>query len=248
MAVAQKAQDRSIPMIAIATSDKIQLGRPFVFRHMLASNTSADLLVRGVAQLKLSKISTVTTIHDGMLAFKESFKEKVGFPVVDDVEVEYSETDFRKIALPMIRKKPDGIFIGLLPPQAALFAKAIRSLGYRGELFASNQIDMPSELKAGGEYFNGLWFSRDGEERNATFETEYERRYGAPPATFALNGHDVATMIIAGLQTSNLLEHLNSIKDFHGLLGTYSVLESRSFSIPGSLWVIKEGNAVPSRM
>lgn len=246
LAVAQKAQDRSLPMIAIATSDLIQKDRPFIYRHMLSPVISAELLVAEVSRRKLSTVAAVTTIHDGMLAFKQSFATKLDMALVDDVQVESGETDFRGIALSLIRKKPSGIFIGLMPPLAGLFARSIRSLGFKGELFASNQIDMPSEFKSAGAAFDGLWFSRDGASRESEFEKQYRERYKEDPATFALNGYDVGVMLKDGLHSENLVNYLSALSNFKGALGTYGANSDRSFSIPGSLWKLSGG--VPSPM
>ncbi len=250
LAVAKKAQDRSIPMVSIATSDLIQKDKPYVFRHMLASDRSAKILVEEVNRLSLKQISTVATLHDGMLAFRNAFKSAlaesaVGIATLEDVEVESSETDLRSIALSIMRKKPEGIFIGLMAPQASLFAKAIRGLGYKGELFASNQVDMPSEFKNGGQSFDGLWFSRDGQSRDNYFETKFELKFGFAPATFALNGFDVGKMIVEGLKkdqkAAGLVNHLTKLNDFKGVLGTYGVKPDRSFNVPGSLWIMANG-------
>jgi ABC-type branched-subunit amino acid transport system substrate-binding protein len=210
---------------------------------MLSSVVSAELLEGEVRRRGLTSIAAVTTIHDGMLAFKDSFIARLATPPIADVQVESGESDFKAIALSLHRKRPAGIFIGLLPPQAALFARAIRALGYKGELFASNQIDMPSELVAGGKAFDGLWFSRDGAKRDPWFLTRYQERYKGVPATFALNGYDVGVMIRTGSKEGDLVQYLTNLTHFKGALGTYSAKSDRTFSIPGSLWTLSDGVA-----
>ena len=246
LAVASKAQERGIPMIAIATSDLIQKDKPNVFRHMLSPNTSARLLEEEVQRRGLSSVSAVTTTHDGMIAFKESFAARLKHPLVDDVLVDASETDLKPVAMSLLRKRPSGIFIGLMPPQAALFARAIRGMGYKGELFAATQIDMPSEFVSGGASFEGLWFARDGATRDPEFLERYRAKYQETPATFALNGYDVGLMIREGITSENLVNHLTKLAHFKGALGTYGANPDRAFSLPGSLWQISNG--VPKQL
>jgi len=66
LAVAQKAQDRAISMVAIATSDAIQKDRPYVFRHMLSSNRTAELILPEIQRRLLKRIALISTTHDGM--------------------------------------------------------------------------------------------------------------------------------------------------------------------------------------
>lgn len=245
LAVAQKSQDRGIPMIAIATSDKIEEGKPLVFRHMTPSSTMARLIVSEIRRRSISKVTTITTIHDGMLAFQKAFEKEFNAEILSKEEVAPDESDFRTVALNIVRRKPEAVFITLMPPQASLFAHAVRGLGYKGELFAANQLDDESERKAAGKAFEGLVFVRDGERNREEFSKLYAEKFKIKQDNFAGNGYDVGLLIKKGLESGDLVKSIGSTKDFKGALGVYSIFPNRSFDVPGALWTVHDSTPQP---
>jgi branched-chain amino acid transport system substrate-binding protein len=240
LAIAQKAQDRKIPLISIATSDLIQKDRPYVFRHMMSSQKTGEILANEAKKEGLTKIAAVTTTHDGMIAFREGFRKAYGKDFFLSEEVAPGDTDLRALALKINRANPDSVYIVLLSPQASIFAKLMRGFGYKGKFFSANQIDLQAEIQAGGEAFENLWFTRDGNLHDSFFQQKYIAQYQKEPDNFALNGFDVATALCLAIDSKDILGYLNNLKDFHGTLGTYSMTPERAFDVPGSLWIIKK--------
>lgn len=227
--------------ISIATSDKIQTGKRFIFRSMASAHSITAPLAAESERLGLKSIVSVTTIHDGMFAYRDAFEAKRGQPYLKKLEVNPGDTDLSSIALQAQTVRPDGVFITLLPPQAAIFARHIRKIGYRGQLFAANQIESPAELKAAGEAFDGLWYAREGSAASATFDSKLSKRFPEEETIFSANGYDAARLLTAALDTPDPRETLEKMNKYQGALGSVTTLDDHSFTSDVRLMVVKGG-------
>ncbi len=245
LAVADLLERAKKPTIALGSTDKIQSGRSYIFRSMPSSSEITKPLVEESARRKLNTIGSVSTQHDGMLANRDAFAAQRGASYIKQVAVNPDENDFRALSTQLHAANPDGIFVTLMPPQASLFAKQIRQLGYKGELFATNQVESPDEIRAAGNAFDGLWFAREGSKDSAQFYSSLARRYPDGSTTFAPLGYDAARILAFGLSTAAPADTIASLKDFPGALGRISTKPNRSFDGPMQLVVVRGGAVSP---
>ncbi len=241
LAVADMLERAKKTTIALGSTDKIQAGRQHIFRSMPSSSEATKPLVEEAARRRLQAIASVSTQHDGMLANRDAFAAQRGASFVREIAVNPGDSDFRALATKLHAAKPDAVFLTLMPPQASLFARQLRELGYRGELFATNQVESPDEIKAAGPAFNGLWYSREGGPGSEGFFREISRRYPDGSLMFAYLGYDAARMLGAALKASDPSGAVAALRDFPGALGPITTKPDHSIDGPMQLMVIRDG-------
>ncbi len=227
--------------ISIATSDKIQTGKKFVFRNMAAATAIAKPLSEEAHRTGLKQVVSITTIHDGMFAYRDAFESAFGSPFVQKIEVAPAEADMKAYALQAKHANAGGVFITLLPPQSSMFSREIRALGYAKPLFASNQIETPDELKSAGTAFEGLWYAREGSEGSRSIDAELAKRFPDGKTIFAPNGYDTAAILGLALSAPDPRGYVENLKGFSGAQGTLSTLPDHSFDIPVRLMIVRQG-------
>ena len=245
LAVADLLERAKKPTIALGSTDKIQAGRSYIFRSMPSASEITKPLVEESARRNLNTIGSVSTQHDGMLANRDAFAAQRGAGYIKQVAVNPDESDFRALSTQLHAANPEGIFVTLMPPQASLFAKQIRQLGYKGELFATSQVESPDEIRAAGNGFDGLWFAREGSKDSAQFYSNLVRRYPDGTTTFAPLGYDAARVLAFGLSTAAPADTIAALKDFPSALGRISTKPNRSFDGPMQLMVVRGGAISP---
>lgn len=227
--------------IAMGSTDKIQEGKPFVFRSMASSRDITEPLVEECRRLGIKTVVSVSSIHDGMLANRDAFESQRGTPYARELEVNPSESDFRAIAAQANALKPDGIFMTLMPPQSSLFAKQVRALGYRGSLFSTNQVESFDELRAAGSAFDGLWYSREGGEDTQRFFDEMKARFPDGNVSLAYLGFDAANILTLALSAPDHVAAIESLANYRGALGTISTVPNHSFRSERILMEVRKG-------
>lgn len=230
--------------ISISTSDEVQRDKRFVFRHMVSTSTVTDALIPEVLRLGLTKIAAIATTQDGMLAFQRAFMERVKEKGLLAADVPPTERDFNAIVTKIIASGADSVYSTLLPPQGSIFAKQARHLGFKGQIFAATQVNSQAELTAGGEAFENLFFTADGDASLANFEAQFLNRYKTRPDSFAGNAYDSVNLLISALKSEEPIGTLESLSKYEGALGTYSALPNHTFGIPAHLRQIVSGKSV----
>lgn len=231
--------------ISIATSDKIQTGKKYIFRSMASAPVLTKPLSDELKRLNIKKVVSITSIHDGMYAYRDALQSEYKQEYLKLFEVNPAETDFKVLALQIHRLNPEAIFITLLPPQGAMFVKQIKALAYQGELFAANQLESPDELKAAGNAFEGLWYTREGSQDSQEFDRAMLKRFPDGNINLSLNGYDSTIMLDYALRQSDPRAALENLKDFQGASGLITTFDDHSFSSSVRLMMVKQGRFVP---
>jgi branched-chain amino acid transport system substrate-binding protein len=241
LAIAPRAERERIPMISLATSDDIQRGKRYVFRLMMSGNSATQVLLPEVTRRNLSRIAAISTTQDGMLAYQQSFVSAAGDKIVYTTDVAPSEREFSSIIAKVLTLTPDAVYSTLLPPQGAIFAKQIRALGFKGQIFSANQVELASEIAAGGDSFEGLFYAADGDSSREGFEARFLAHHKVPADNMAGLSFDAVRMLGAALATANAPGHLESLTNYRGALGIYNSLPDHTFAIPAHIRTIRNG-------
>ncbi len=244
LAIAPRAERELIPMISLATSDDIQKGKKYVFRLMMSGDAATNTLLPEVQRRNLSRIAAVSTTQDGMLAYQRSFVSAAGDSVIYTTDVAPTERDFNSLIAKILSLKVDGIYSTLLPPQGSLFANQARKLGFKGQLFSANQVELASEIAAGGAAFEGLFFAADGDSSREKFEARFLAHHKVPADNMAGLAFDAVQILLRALETEDAAASIASIKDFSGVLGVYQARPDHTFSIPSHIRTIHKGKAL----
>ena len=70
------------------------------------------------------------------------------------------------------------------------------------------------------------------------FLKRYEKRFGIYPATEAANSYDIVHLLLEGVKGGALNSFLHNVKDFKGVIGTYSSDGNNGFTLPVALKLI----------
>jgi branched-chain amino acid transport system substrate-binding protein len=239
-ALGEIAERHKVPMIALATAVNVTDGKNYTFRHLLDSERESMRVVKEVDKRGYKNVAIVTTLQDGMLALRDAFRAKSKVSVVLDQEVLPDEINFRSIVTQIKQKKPDAVYLVLLPPHLSYFVRQLKEQGYTGALFSAHQAEDRAEFKAAGSYLKGIWYVNIDDSKAQGFYQRYREAYGIEPTNTAVNGYDIAKLLIRAAQSGNVYEYLNSVKNFDGIVGNYGVTNRRDFDLPVAVKMITE--------
>jgi branched-chain amino acid transport system substrate-binding protein len=186
LAVANLAEQAHIPLIALATSDKVQQGRQYIMRLMLSVETEVSLMAAEIKRQAFRDIAIVATTQDGMLALRDGLIQRGAAPVLLAEDVAPDERCFRPVIAKLMLKQPQAVYMALLSPQGGLFATQLREAGYRGRLLAGSSMENPSQLAFGGSSLEGTLFTSVDDRAAARLFAQYTKRHAKSPSLLAV--------------------------------------------------------------
>jgi branched-chain amino acid transport system substrate-binding protein len=156
------------------------------------------------------------------------FSEK-GIPVSEVVTHEVAATDLTSQALKLKNANVDIVYIYSLGPDAALFMKTIRQMGWEIPTLGGRGLNMAAFTDLAGDAADGIVIPCDADPNKPEmieFTEKYRAKYGdTPNYMFPVLGYDTARVVIEGLRRSGgeggdaLIQALESISDFPMTLG-----------------------------
>jgi len=249
-AIAPLAEEKKIPLIAIASDPKIQKNKDFVVRLEIAPSQEAKILLGHIKEKKYKKIASVVALQDGTQA---GYSQLSKDPMYSSNEVfsEFvnpDEKDFRTVLTKILEKNPEVIFVGLLPGQAGDFGKQAKELGYKGEFIGLNFLEGEETLSAAKGSLEGMVYTNAKDPQN-WFSEEYKKEYEKSPGPGSAHIYDSVKLISNSIEsgkTSNIeiVPYLSSIRNYSGALGTFSSTGSHEFTIPVELKTIRNNEFV----
>lgn len=238
MAVQALAEKARVPLFAVALNPKVGEGLSFVFRIYVPINRQVEAFSKELSRRTYQRIASITATHDATIALRDALLEKKVINPVALEEVPVGETDMAVVAVKIIKSRPDAVFLNMVPPQPSTLARRLRELGYRGEFFAGPLLESQEEITAAAGTLEGAWFVTVNNANAKSFNEEYRQRYGIIPGILSVYAYDIATIIIRGYSTGDVIQYARSLRDFDGLAGRYG-WNGTIFDIPAAAWVIK---------
>ena len=196
LSVAPMAEKARLPMISIAMTSSLTDGKEYIVRYNVTAQSVDKEVRREVKKRNYSTVALVTTENDATLDIRSRFLKDPPTKVVFDETFVPEERDFRATAAKILELAPSAVYILLMPPASANFAKQIRSLGYNGELFGTPPLGTREELEASQGALLGAWYVSGDDRAAKDFYDDYHRRHGVYPITEAAYGHDIAKLLI----------------------------------------------------
>jgi len=244
------ADKKQIPLIAVASAS-VQKDREFVIRLEISTVEEAKKLSQFIKEKGYNKVASIVAVQDGIQAGYKTLSNNPDFSSKEVVSesVKPDEKDFRAIISKLISKKPDLIFVGLLPGMAGEFGKQARVLGYKGDFIGFNFVEGEETLEAAQGSLDGIVFTQAADPEN-WFAEKYQKSYGKSVGPGSAHAYDAIILIAGAIEKDvagniGLNYYLNHIKNFHGALGQYSSTDSHEFTLPLVLRTIRENKFVP---
>lgn len=242
-ALAPLTESAGIPLVSVASDPEVAAGRKKVVLFWVTPETEVKVLLQELKSRGYRKVARISTIQQGMLAVRKAF-DKVNdgsVEVVLDQEYPIEVKDF-KTYITRLRglSDLDAVYVNLLNGQVGTFARQLRQADIKLPMFGVETMEDAKEVEISQGALIGAWYvnANDG---SRSFMQEYKERF--PGASFygAANSFDAMIMIAAAFQAAPSREgignYLRSVKNFKGILGTYSATGDGRFDLPA---VIKE--------
>lgn len=245
-ALAPLAEQKKIPLIAIATDPAVVRGRQYAFNLWVTVEAEAEAAVDESLKRGYKKIARISAQHDFTLACKDYYDKTAAerIQVVLDDEYTREEKDFRPFLTKLrAHQDVDAIFVNLFLGQIGIFAKQAREMGFKQPLFAFEFFEDPAEVKTSAGALVGQWYVQTDDPISG-FEQKYLKRFPDAPFYSSANGYDAVMLIAEAIKTDpsreGIRKYLSSLKDFSGALGTYSASGDQRFTLKAAIKVVTE--------
>lgn len=260
--ISKVLNDASIVMATVASNPKVtHAGYPFVFR--IGPNDISSAARMGNFAARKLKVRNLAVIDDRTAYGQGVADEFIKVAKANGVQIVSREfttdkaTDFAAILTRIKGIKPDGIFYGGYHSQAGPLRRQMKVLGIEGYLLGGESICNELLAKLGGEAVDahvyctlgGTILEQSNEGRQ--FKTEYRRRFGVEPLSYAPSMYDALFMIAAAMQKANSVEprqYRSALADirYQGLAGSYEFDERRDLKeSPITIYSFRNGQPVP---
>ncbi len=247
-AVAPLAEKAEIPMFAITSNKDVVKGNLYSFRHWLDSAEQIRTLIPFMTEHEIHTVAIAVVAHESMQDYVAKFAvaaAQANINLVLKEEFSPSEADFKKFVSKTSEEPVDAILIALLPPQVSAFTKRLRDNGNDSPLFGFASIEIVSEVKAAVGAMDGLIYTAP--KLSKDFVKRYQERYGEYPEISAPNVYDIVRIfgdaVKSGAKDSrSVANYIRRLKDYHGVMGSYSITGENDFSISSELKKIERGS------
>jgi branched-chain amino acid transport system substrate-binding protein len=153
--------------------------------------------------------------RDALAGFKNFFKGEIA----DEVFVPLGQLDYSAELSKIAAAKPDAIYVFLPGGMGINFVKQFRQAGLAEKTvflsaFTVDESTLPAQQDAAIGFFGGAnWAPNLDNPQNKKFVAEYEKEFGAVPATYAFQAYDAALLIDGALKlTKGNVADKNALK------------------------------------
>ena len=246
-AVAQIAEQKKIPMIAITSLSSIGKNKSYVYSLFLSMTKQVELTSNYIESKNLKNIGIITTTQEALIQLKNEFINSNKNKVVINEEVVPGEVNLSSLATKYKQSKADGILLYLLPPQLSIFSRQLRSQGYRGQIFGGPPMYNPSEIKNAGGALTGAILPGPDTKNLAEINSQYQKTYNRLPISEGIYGYDAAHLLIEAANSEDINSYLKNSGEFQGSAGTYPKDQDNVFNVPSELREIKEDGSIVTK-
>jgi len=140
--------------------------------------------------------------RDALAGFKAYFKGDIA----DEVYVPLNQLDYAAELARIAAAKPDAIYVFLPGGMGVNFVKQFRQAGLADHMkflsaFTVDESTLPAQQDAAVGFFGGAnWAPNLDNPQNRKFVADYEKDFGAVPATYAFQAYDAALLIDGALK------------------------------------------------
>lgn len=258
LAVSDVVKDSKIPHFVFGSSAKLHAANPYFMLGRMADNFSGVLFASAaVESLGMKKIAIIN-VSD---AFGTSLRDEViknlktyGVEPVFTASYNADEKNF----VPLLTKVKDSGADGLIAIgqnfDAALVAKAAQSMNLDIPKLGSASYCSVISAEAAGDAINGWysigdWSPNPINEEGKAFVKRFVEKFNTKPDKAAVITYDAYMLMCEAIKLSGdstpegVIEGLKQIKDYKGVMGTYSWHDDQSLINSQPLVIMEKGEA-----
>lgn len=234
LAAAPVLTQGGIPQISTGSSSpKITGFSKFLFRTQPTDALVGQNIVDWASELGFKKAAIVYENSDFGQGLDQIYKDywpKDGRQIVtEESYLPGSTTDFTPILTKVKASGADVVLMGSLYNEAALMGKQAKQVGLDITFFGDSSQHTNALVELGKDNVEG-WHvigAMDGgskDQQIASFVSDFTKKYGHPPNTFAAQSYDAMLLVLKGLAQNGpdrikLQQYLSAVNDFPGVTG-----------------------------
>ena len=251
----------AIYMTPVTGGTNVDTAGEYVFRTANSDLLAGRDLARAAIRLGYKKLATVTEVTEYTLDIQKTFENVAttsGAQVVASEEFQPNTTDFRTIVAKVSASKPDAILVlSQTGIGGATFLKQARQAGIKAPVFTDFTFVANEDAKKIAGSFEGVYFADPsfGADTSSTkaFFDGYATTYGSPSVIpfHAASTYDSVMMLAQALRAvgdDSTKVHdwlLSNVRNWKGLMGTYSLDKNGNSDLGFVVKVVKNGQYVP---
>lgn len=243
-ALAPVAEQARVPMLAIASDSDICAQRQYVMNFWVAPREEARLLVQESLRRGYRRIALISSVHDFASTMRNAFVQANAGRIQISLEDEFpgDVRDFRTwIARLRAHKGVDAVFVILMPGSLGVFARQLRQMDIGLPMVGFEFFEDPNEVRISDHALVGQWYINSASP-DKDFLARYSQAYPGASYFGAGHGYDFVQLLLKSLQKAGQRDDLNayfhSLRDFPGVLGTYSATSENVFSLPAAVKIV----------
>lgn len=216
--------------------------QPFVFRTSFQDSFQGVALANFATEHLQSKKAVIIgdSSSDYAVGLTNAFKDTYKGDIVAEEYFTQDDTDFSAILTKIQNQDFDVIYLPAYYEQAGLILKQAREMGIEQPILGgdgfSNQalLDLAGVENATDVYYSAHFSLENEDEQVQTFIDNYTAEYDTAPDAFSALAYDAAYLVAQALEDGGeatpeaVTAALESITDFDGVTGTFSIDENHN--------------------
>jgi branched-chain amino acid transport system substrate-binding protein len=234
LATLKITQDQEIPHLVFLAQAPI-VTRPLNLWTFRVSANFDDEIARIATFLKDSGAKRIGILKDSGTVGKEAILylkpklDALGIQIVSDENVTVNATDVTAQSLNIRRANPEAVVFYGYGPEAALFGKTMKQIGFNVPVIGNRGLAMPVFLDTGGPAVEGFVFTdnyTESRSESQDFAKKFKARFNYDPINaFPAIGYDAAGILAQAVKTAKTLDRkglrdaLEGISNFPAIAG-----------------------------
>lgn len=250
-------QQKVIYMTPVTGGANVDNAGEYIFRTANSDLLAGKDLAEAVIKLGYKNVATVTENTEYTLDIKKTFEQTIkenGGTILNSEEFQPGTTDFRTLVSKVKASNPQAVLIlSQTGTGGAYFIKQSRDQAFSPPFFSDFTFVVNENAKKIVGSFEGIYFADPAYDVDSAkdFLDRYQKAYGLPSLIpfHALATYDAVMMMADGLRAEGDNSEkvhdwlLANIKDYHGLMGTYSLDDNGNSDLGFVIKVMKNGSS-----
>lgn len=259
--IAPLSKEKEVVLFSPAASaPSLSNSSPFFFRNWPPDNYEGEVMAElAYDDLDLRNISILYVNNDWGIGLFEVFSdrfEELGGKILYSESFEEGTTDVRTQLLKIKNSESDAIYCPGYLKELIVITKQIKEMGIDISILSSSGFYDPEIITMGGKSVEGTIFpipiydpEKTQKEHVKEFVNIYEDKYGEKPDIWAAQAFDAINIILDAFENGNyssdkIREYILGLKDYPGVSGKTTFLESGDVVKPLRIMQVKNGEFV----
>lgn len=254
-------QNKVVLLSPTASAPKLTEAGKYIFRIWPSDLAEGIAMANFTAQtLKFKNVAVMFIQNDYGTALKDVFEKefiKQGGTITETASYKPEETDFRSYLTKIMKKKPEAIYLISYYKDAGLALKQAKQLKIKTQFLGTTAIEEPKLFEIAGDATEGLiyaissgYVANSQDEVVKAFNAKFKEKYGKDPTFVQAQCYDavniIASVIGKGDMTGEAIQKgLESVKDYHGVTGTFGFDANGDVVKPTMIKTIKGKEFIP---